>query len=98
MSPSLSPSPNDKKSNGSEDPLLTYSMTDYISEYLGYKASEASHAHHPTPKRGQVYHAWWREDRGVRLTFEREGGWPRTHYIGGRSGGPGPDLLLASRV
>ena len=40
--PSLSPSPNDKKSNGPEDPLLTRSTFDYISEYVGYKVRMAA--------------------------------------------------------
>src|SRR5829696_6843231 len=35
---SLSPSFDVKKSNGSEDPLLSSSEPDYIAEYVGYKA------------------------------------------------------------
>src|SRR5215212_1290594 len=49
--PSLSPSPNDKKSNGPEDPLLPCSTFDYISEYVGYKARRAARGLSTTPAR-----------------------------------------------
>jgi hypothetical protein len=90
MSPSLSPSPNDKKSNGPEDPLLTYSTPDYISEYLGYKGPEPPHARHPRPKSCQVCHACRHADRGDKLPSKRKGVAPRTCDMSGQGYRTGP--------